>query len=76
MRLLVRAQVEIKKAEPRDASGKMGDGPQGGWAPSGGPPMGMGGVSRQNLSHFETDEPSLWTRDEKMAREQRSSISD
>ncbi|KAK7868066.1 hypothetical protein R5R35_005535 [Gryllus longicercus] len=35
-------QVEIKKAEPRDA-GKMGDGPPNQWGPPQGPPMGMGG---------------------------------
>ncbi|XP_049791162.1 heterogeneous nuclear ribonucleoprotein 27C-like isoform X1 [Schistocerca nitens] len=35
-------QVEIKKAEPRDA-GKMSDGPPNQWGPPQGPPMGMGG---------------------------------
>lgn len=38
-------QVEIKKAEPRDASGKMNDSANTWGAPQGGPQMGLGGVS-------------------------------
>lgn len=38
-------QVEIKKAEPRDAAGKMNDNANTWGAPQGGPQMGMGGVS-------------------------------